>query len=339
MTYFKKKNIPYSLKNIPIPSEDSYLKALINQTEKAIGRLRWRTIFHLKEIEQTTDPTVAPLDPESDSANEEEDTQPENNYGFKSNATPPPVNELMEIEKDWWKLIDSIKFSEKRSPFQKQLRRDVAGITKLNDLLIPADKTRNLYITKPDVYKRLLHENATKNYRIAEPQTVSKINTKAKAIAVELKIEDRIESLPEKEAFISIKDHKQNFMNKPQCRLINPAKTEIGKISKTILQRINAEIREKTGLKQWRNTQTAVDWFESLENKENLRFAQCDIVDFYPSITKKLLDKAIAFAKGITTVTEQEVRIVNHARETVLFKDGENWRKKRVPVRRQHGCL
>ena len=35
--------------------------------------------------------------------------------------------------------------------------------------------------------------------------------------------------------FITLKDHKENFANKPTVRLINPAKNEIGRLSKSIL--------------------------------------------------------------------------------------------------------
>ena len=52
------------------------------------------------------------------------------------------------------------------------------------------DKTRNLYITKPETYRKLIHESRTKLYKKAEPETVSKINKKAKEIAVDLKLAD-----------------------------------------------------------------------------------------------------------------------------------------------------
>ena len=151
----------------------------------------------------------------------------------------------------------------------------------------------------------LLHESTTKLYKKTGPETVSTINKEAKKIAVDLKIADRVEALPDKEAFVSLKDHKQNFKNNPQCRLINPAKTEIGLISQQILQRINSEIRQKTGLTQWRKTRAPIDWFEGLVDKQNLVFAQCDIVDFYPSITKKLLNKAIAYASNLSIITKR----------------------------------
>ena len=39
--------------------------------------------------------------------------------------------------------------------------------------------------------------------------------------------------------FITLKDHKENFINNPTVRLLNPAKNEVGRISKTISSQIN----------------------------------------------------------------------------------------------------
>jgi len=50
----------------------------------------------------------------------------------------------------------------------------------------------------------------------------------AKIITKNLNIDDRVETTAMKEAFITLKDHKDNFENKPNCRLINPLKPEIG---------------------------------------------------------------------------------------------------------------
>ena len=52
----------------------------------------------------------------------------------------------------------------------------------------------------------------------------------------------------ENNCFISLKDHKENFQNNPTVRLINPAKNELGKISKVILDKINKNIRENLQL-------------------------------------------------------------------------------------------
>ena len=65
-----------------------------------------------------------------------------------------------------------------------------------------------------------------------------------------------------RQAFISLKDHKENFENDPKCRLINPAKNNLGLTSKQILDRINSTIRSKTNSYQWTNTRSVIDWFE-----------------------------------------------------------------------------
>jgi hypothetical protein len=77
------------------------------------------------------------------------------------------------------------------------------------------------------------------------------------------------------------------------ARLINPAKSDLGKVSKTILDNINAEIHRQTCANQWRNSEDTITWFDSLTNKDILSFLSFDIVEFYPSITESLLDRAI----------------------------------------------
>ena len=53
-----------------------------------------------------------------------------------------------------------------------------------------------------------------------------------------------------------------------------------------------------------------------------------DIVDFYPSITKKTLMESLTFAKKFTTITPKEVDIVLHARKSILFNKDDTWTKK-----------
>ena len=48
--------------------------------------------------------------------------------------------------------------------------------------------------------------------------------------------------MQEAEAYITIKDHKYEFPNKIPCRLINPSKSKISKISKAILDTINKNV-------------------------------------------------------------------------------------------------
>ena len=57
----------------------------------------------------------------------------------------------------------------------------------------------------------------------------------------------------------------QGFANNPQLRLINPAKNEIGRISKVILDKINLIIREH--FSQWKNTDNFLDWLNKYFTK------------------------------------------------------------------------
>ena len=51
--------------------------------------------------------------------------------------------------------------------------------------------------------------------------------------------------------FITLKDHKPNFQNNPSVRLLNPAIKELDRISKTILDKINVNLRNSLHLNQW----------------------------------------------------------------------------------------
>ena len=51
-----------------------------------------------------------------------------------------------------------------------------------------------------------------------------------------------------------MKDRKGDIENKPNVRLINPAKDQIGRISKVVLDNINVVIKSQLKLNQWKNT-------------------------------------------------------------------------------------
>ena len=100
-----------------------------------------------------------------------------------------------------------------------------------------------MYKVPVEKYNKLLKENVTKEYKITSKTEIKTINKEAKKIAKSYKLEDRIESMAEKEAFITLKDHKENFVNNPKCRLINPSKSEIGIISSKLLKEFNDRLR------------------------------------------------------------------------------------------------
>ena len=62
-------------------------------------------------------------------------------------------------------------------------------------------------------------------------------------------------------------------------------------------------------------------------------FLRFDIIDFYSSITEKLLKNAISFAKKFTAASDNTIKIILNARKSLLFnsnnprmkKTGENF--------------
>ena len=91
-------------------------------------------------------------------------------------------------------------------------------------------------------------------------------------IASKLKVEDRIEILDDNDAYISIKDHKEGFPDKISCRLINPSKTNTGKISKQILDKVNTNILEKIKVNHWKNTSSVIEWYYNIKRKGHCSF-------------------------------------------------------------------
>ena len=76
----------------------------------------------------------------------------------------------------------------------------------------------------------------------------------------------------ENESYITIKDDKEDFPNKISCKLINPSKSNIGEISKTILDKIITKIVSLTNVNQWTNSITVMEWYETIPNKDQYKF-------------------------------------------------------------------
>ena len=304
-----KFNFQYSLKNIPIPPRHLYEKEIIHKFNVGFNRLNWNHYWKCKDKKDSTNESTS--------------------FGFKSNRVPYYKNyyKLDPFKKDLVKLIASIKYRPHSNAFQKTLKEDCSKIKQSNDVIVSADKTSNLYGMPVETYKSHLKNNITKDYKKSNMNKVKETNKEAAQIATRFKVEEKAEILSDSPCFITIKDHKPNFPGHIECRLINPSKTEIGKISKNILENINKTVKSKTGLNQWQNTTQALDWFKGLKNKHQLTFFQFDIASFYPSITNELLQKAIRFAKQFTQITDDDINIILHARKTFLFSSNEAWVK------------
>ena len=117
-------------------------------------------------------------------------------------------------------------------------------------------------------------------------------------------------------------------MDHPASRLINPSKNQMGRISKQILDQINAELVSNLSVKEWKNTVSVIKWFKNINNKRLYKFLQFLIKTFHASIKKTMLNEPIHFAKEHVLITRKDVEVIFHVRKLVLYNDGEPWVKK-----------
>ena len=195
-------------------------------------------------------------------------------------------------------------------------------------MIVKADKSPNLYKMKADEYKKKAIENITKDYRKCPKSDIDKTIKEAANLARSYDLEDRIDLPTEDAAFITVKDHKASFPGRMECRLINPAKNHLGKISKVILEKINKTVRTATNFNQWQSTSSAIEWFNTIHPTPRTTFVKYDIVNFYPSIGKELLMSAIRWARSYTPINSQEIDLILHCRKTFLYFEDDCWVKK-----------
>ena len=179
----------YSNKNIPIPLRNEYKIQLISKVENVLKRMRWRALQFLGKLEENNKET----------------------YGFKSRICPQSVDELSKFEDDLMLMIKNIDFRNVYSKFQEKLKYDITKIRSSKKVIVPADKTRNLYKMEKEDYNKFSSENITKTYKKSNRNKVNKLNLDAKKIADKSLISDRIDQLQKNEAYITVKDHKENF--------------------------------------------------------------------------------------------------------------------------------
>ena len=102
----------------------------------------------------------------------------------------------------------------------------------------------------------------------------------------------------------------------------------MGKVSKQILEAINIKIRNELKVNQWRKTEDVINWFVNIPDKALHCFTVFDIAEFYPSISEKLFNTAIDFAKNYIDISDSDLHIIKHSRKSLLFHNNEAWIKK-----------
>ena len=240
---------------------------LMEKIESVIKRMRWKAHFYLKKDTSNIACT---------------------NYGFKTRNYPPLCKELQNFEKDFLDTIKLIKFWIVKYNFHRKLKEDISNIKSSPDVYAFADKTTTSI--------NYLHKIIKSYYMALSPNPIKHhqrvwrnlLTWKPRKLLQELNQMTEYNIWPKGPASITLKDHKNNFRSADPCRLINTCKSEIGKISKLILENINRNLVKLLQLNQWRNPESVIKWFYSIENKSQCKFVQLDIAEFYPSISEEI---------------------------------------------------
>ena len=228
----QRTSFSYSTKNIPVAPAAVYKKRLIEKTEQFLWRMRWKAFHYLNPVTAADKET----------------------FGFNTKNCPPVVEEMKDFEDCMISIIQNITFKRTQCQFQRDLQDNIVAVNNDDHLFVKADKTTNFYKLDIPNYRRLLEANITKTYKKADKKQLSIMDEEARVITKRLSIDDRVEKTAMKEAFITLKD----FVNKPTCRLINPSKPEIGKISKQLLGEINRKLVNIKEVNQWKNTSSVL---------------------------------------------------------------------------------
>ena len=153
--------------------------------ESFLKRIRWKVFFFERQCE--------------------ENDQRTNNRKFKSVRTTLKNENLNQFESALYDMVQNIEFKKVKFNFPMQLSNDVKNIKKNPKILVPVDKSNNLYELTTEEYNKLQIENISKTYKQITVSAMNSINTEAKAIAKDLNLDERIEQYNQTQSFITLK--------------------------------------------------------------------------------------------------------------------------------------
>ena len=228
-------------------------------------------------------------------------------YDFPSNKCPSTVDELHPFKSDLLMMMKNIEFRKITDVFQSKLQEDIKIVKQSKNHFISAGKSTNIYTMETDDYNQYLRENILKTYKKTDRGKVRSINYEATKIVEKLSIDNRVEKKQESEAFITIKDQKEGFPQRVSRRLLNLSKTNIGKISKELLDKINSAVLSGTKINRWKSTPSVITWFEKITHKKTSPFICFDVQNFYPSISGNSFKESIEFARRLMMMIYQSL--------------------------------
>ena len=139
----EKVNFKYSIKNIPIPSERTYLLQLMEKIEMFITRMRWKAIY----------------------CNNKANYNSSERYGLKTLKCPKQVKELVPFKNDLVDMLKVTKFRKVKNQFLTKLKSDIKTVKQSKKTLTFADKTSNMYRLSKEEHVELLTNAVTSNYK------------------------------------------------------------------------------------------------------------------------------------------------------------------------------
>ena len=157
----EKVNFGFSIKNILIPSERTYLLQLMKKVQMVTTRMKWKAIYV--------------------NSNGSIDYKKKENtkwYGLKSPYSPRQVKELIPFENDLVELVKNIKLV--KNTFQEKLKEDIKLIKESNKTMTPMDKTSNMYRLIKEQYDQLIMNSITSTYEKANNHIKKQINMAGK---------------------------------------------------------------------------------------------------------------------------------------------------------------
>ena len=125
-----------------MPPQREYMKNLLEKTDVLIKRMRWKAYFYLNK----------------DSL---DNTKRDEHYGLKSRRSPTHIPGLRDFEHDLVSLIQRTKFKKTFNRFQQVLKNDIRNINSSKDIIVAADKSRNMYNMSHEKYDKLVSNSIT----------------------------------------------------------------------------------------------------------------------------------------------------------------------------------
>ena len=204
----------------------------MDKIEQVIKRMRWKAFFYINPSSKNMQQT----------------------YGLKTLNCPLKIKEMVLFERDLGDLVNKIKFRKFSSNFKNQLKDDIRAIKKSKKIFVFTDKTSNIYQIEKDEYNKLTTDAITSASKKVSDKISNKVNADGKKIIENKAVVNRMFVNGSNSCFITLKDNKPNFLNNPKVRLLYPTKNELGRINKSILDRINTSLRNLIKVNQWKNT-------------------------------------------------------------------------------------